>query len=100
MNARTTDVHDQGLVCTHPRQSDHACRAEAAGPAVYEAVVTWLREREVLWSQVRVAETSCLGLCRADGAALSVQPRDEWDSDVRPADVPRLLGADATQLGR
>jgi (2Fe-2S) ferredoxin len=70
---------------------------------VYDAVSEWLRERGVFWSQVHVAETSCLGLCSADGTAIAIHPRSRWYSDVRPADVPELLaeefGADGSRLG-
>ena len=79
-----------------------AC-AEAYGEEVYEAVKSWLRERGVFWSRVHVAETSCLGLCSAEGTAIVIHPRNRWYSDVRPADVPKLLedefGANGSQLG-
>lgn len=105
---RTSEVHENGfsdlvLVCTNDRDSEYACCAGAGGPAVYEAVTSWLRARGVLWSHVYVAETTCLGLCSADGTAIAIQPRDRWYSDVLPADVPDLLvdefGADASNLG-
>ncbi|MCD2201108.1 (2Fe-2S) ferredoxin domain-containing protein [Halobacterium sp. KA-4] len=108
MQSRTKDVHENGftdqvIVCTQARDADFACCAGAFGDDVYEAVQAWLRERDVFWSHVYVSETSCLGLCSADGAALAIQPRDRWYSDVQPNDVPALLtrefGADATQLG-
>lgn len=104
----TRDVRENGfsdhvLVCTNDRDSDHACCADAHGEGVYEAVKTWLRERGVFWSRVHVAETSCLGLCSADGTALVVHPRSRWYSDVTPQDVPELLenefGPDGSQLG-
>jgi (2Fe-2S) ferredoxin len=108
MEDRTGDVREQGftdhvLVCTNDRDSEYACCAEASGRAVYEAVTEWLRERGVFWSHVHAAETGCLGLCSADGAAVVIHPRGRWYSDVRPSDVPALLeaefGADATRLG-
>lgn len=108
MNHRTEDIVDNGftdhvLVCTNDRDSEYACCADAHGQAVYEAVKTWLRDRGVFWSQVHVAEASCLGLCSADGTAIAIHPRSQWYSDVRPADVPDLLaaefGADASRLG-
>jgi len=108
MQHRTRDVRENGftdhvLVCTNDRDADHACCADADGQAVYDAVKTWLRDRDVFWSRVHVAETSCLGLCSADGTALVIHPRGRWYSDVRPADVPDLLaaefGPDATRLG-
>ena len=107
MRDRTEDIHENGftdhvLVCTHDRE-EYACCAEAHGPAVYDAVAAWLRERGVFWSEVHVAETGCLGLCSADGTAIAIHPRGRWYSDVRPADVPDLLaeefGADASRLG-
>lgn len=108
MRERTADVHENGfsdlvLVCTNDRESEYACCADAHGPAVYEAVASWLRDRGVFWSHVYVAETSCLGLCGAEGTAIAIQPRDRWYSDVRPEGVPDLLadefGADASNLG-
>lgn len=108
MKERTTDVLEEGcsdhvLVCTNARDSEYACCAEAHGRDVYEAVESWLRERGVYWSHVRVAETSCLGLCSADGTAIAIHPRNRWYSDVLPEEVPELLegefGADASRLG-
>jgi hypothetical protein len=71
MNHRTADMREQGvsdhvLVCTNTRSSEYPCCAEANGQEVLEGVKDWLREREVYWSNVRVAETSCLGLCSAE----------------------------------
>ena len=108
MRDQTEDVREQGftdhvLVCTNARDSEYAACAEAHGPAVYDAVTTWLRDRGVFWSHVHVAETSCLGLCSADGTAIAIHPRNRWYSDVRPGDVPDLLceefGENATRLG-
>lgn len=109
MRERTSYVRENGfsdlvLVCANDRDSHYACCADAHGPAVYDAVSTWLRDRGLFWSHVYVAETSCLGLCSEDGAAIAIQPRDRWYSDVRPEDVPDLLvaafGADASKLGQ
>jgi len=108
MQHRTDEVLENGftdhvLVCTNARDSEYAACADAHGPAVYEAVKTWLRDRGVFWSQVHVAETSCLGLCSADGTAIAIHPRGQWYSDVRPGDVSNLLtsefGTDASRLG-
>jgi (2Fe-2S) ferredoxin len=107
MRDRTDDVLENGfsdhvLVCTNARGSEHACCAEARGPEVYDAVRSWLRERDVFWSRVHVAETSCLGLCSADGTAVVIHPRGRWYSDVLPDEVPDLLerefGSDASRL--
>lgn len=108
MRDRTEEVCERGftdhvLVCTNDRDSEYAACAEAGGREVYEAVAAWLRERDVFWSSVHLAETSCLGLCSAEGTAVVVHPRGRWYSDVTPADVPALLeaefGPDATRLG-
>ncbi|CQR51861.1 MULTISPECIES: (2Fe-2S) ferredoxin domain-containing protein [Haloferax] len=108
MRDRTDEVREHGftdhvLVCTNGRDSEYADCAEADGPAVYDAVTSWLRDRGVFWSRVQVAETSCLGLCSAEGAAVAIHPRNRWYSDVRPGDVPSLLadefGPDASNLG-
>jgi len=108
MRHRTEDVHENGytdhvLVCTNGRDSEYAACADAHGPAVYEAVKAWFRERGVFWSRVHVAETSCLGLCSADGTAIAIHPRGRWYSDVKPEEVPDLLAdefkADASRLG-
>jgi len=109
MRERTQEVADSGftdhvLVCTNARDSDYAACADAHGDAVYDAVESWLRDRGVFWSPVQLAETTCLGLCSADGTAVVVHPRSNWYSDVTPEDVPGLLadefGEDATELGR
>jgi (2Fe-2S) ferredoxin len=108
MEQRTEDVHENGfsdhvLVCTNDRDSEHACCAEASGEEVYAAMKSWLRDRGVFWSRVHVAETSCLGLCSAEGTAIAIHPRDRWYSDVLPEDVPELLesefGPAASHLG-
>jgi len=108
MRSRTEDVLENGfsdhvLVCTNARDSEYACCAEAYGDEVYAAVKSWLRERDVFWSRVHVAETSCLGLCSTEGTAIAIHPRNRWYSDVLPEDVPELLegefGADASRLG-
>lgn len=108
MHHRTADIRENGftdhvLVCTNTRDSEYACCADAYGASVYEAVKRWLRERDVFWSRVHVAETSCLGLCSADGTAIAIHPRNRWYSDVLPEEVPALLrnefGPEATRLG-
>lgn len=108
MRRRTPEVRESGftdhvLVCTNERDGEHAACAGAGGEAVYEAVADWLRDRDVLWSRVHLARTSCLALCSSDGTAVAVHPRGEWYSDVTPADVPallaELLGGDGTELG-
>jgi (2Fe-2S) ferredoxin len=108
MEERTDEVIESGfsdhvLVCTNDRDSEHACCAEAGGEEVADAVKAWLRDRGVFWSSVYVAETSCLGLCSADGAAVAIHPRGRWYADVTPADVPGLLeaafGPEASRLG-
>ncbi|UIO99834.1 (2Fe-2S) ferredoxin domain-containing protein [Halobaculum sp. CBA1158] len=107
MRDRTDDVYENGftdhvLVCTNARDSEYAACADAHGEAVLEAVRTWLRDRGVFWSRVHVAETSCLGLCSAEGTAVAVHPRGRWFSDVTPGDVPELLadvfGSEASDL--
>ncbi|MFC6824916.1 (2Fe-2S) ferredoxin domain-containing protein [Halopelagius fulvigenes] len=108
MRRRTADVAERGfsdhvLVCTNARDSEYACCADARGAAVYDAVTSWLRDRGVFWSRVHVAETSCLGLCSAEGTAVAIHPRGRWYSDVTPEEVPDLLegefGPEATELG-
>lgn len=108
MRRRTEEVREEGftdhvLVCTNDRDAEYACCADVGGRAVLSAVKAWLRERDVFWSRVYVAETSCLGLCSAEGTAIAIQPRNEWYSDVTPGEVPTLLaaefGEDAGRLG-
>jgi (2Fe-2S) ferredoxin len=105
---RTEEVRDEGftdhvLVCTNDRDAEYACCADVGGREVLNAVRAWLRERDVFWSSVYVAETSCLGLCSAEGTAVAIQPRNEWYSDVTPDEVSSLLaaefGEDAGRLG-
>jgi len=79
------------LVCTNGRDGEYAACAEVGGDAVVDAATDWLRERDLFWTEAAVVETSCLGLCSEDGAAVGFQPRDEWYENVRPADVPELL---------
>jgi (2Fe-2S) ferredoxin len=94
---------DHVLVCTNDRDSEYACCAEAHGDDVYDAVASWLRDRDVFWSRVHVAEASCLGMCSEAGTAVAIHPRGRWYAEVTPGDVPALLeaefGADATRLG-
>jgi (2Fe-2S) ferredoxin len=105
---RTEEVREEGftdhvLVCTNDRDSEYACCAGVGGEAVLAAVKEWLRERDVFWTDVYVADTSCLGLCSEHGVAVAVQPRNEWYSDVTPDEVPDLLarefGPNADRLG-
>ncbi|WP_123538393.1 (2Fe-2S) ferredoxin domain-containing protein [Halosimplex salinum] len=107
MRDRTEEVRERGftdhvLVCTNDRDSEYAACADTQCDDVYDEVTAWLRERDVFWSRVHVAETSCLGLCSADGTAVAIHPRGRWYSDVRPGDVPALLegefGPDADRL--
>lgn len=81
------------LVCTNAREGEYACCADVGGDAVVEAATQWLRERDLFWTEAAVVEMSCLGLCSEEGAAVGLQPRDEWYADVRPDDVPELLAA-------
>lgn len=106
MNRRTAEQRDRLtdhiFVCTNDRDSEHACCGDAGADATVEAVTSWLRERGVFWAPVGVSTTDCLGLCSEDGTAITIQPRNEWYSDVQPADVPELLanefGPDADRL--
>ena len=96
MNHRTADIREQGvsdhvLVCTNARGSEYPCCADASGQAVLDSVKDWLRERDVYWSRVRITETSCLGLCSAEGTAIAIHPRDRQCSDIRPGTAPDLL---------
>lgn len=108
MNKRTNEIIEEGctdlvLVCTNNRNSEYACCANVDGDEVAVAVREWLRERNAYWTDVYVVETSCLGLCSENGVALTIQPRNEWYSDIVPREVPNLLekifGPDATKLG-
>lgn len=107
MDRRTEDVIERGftdhvLVCTNHRDSEYACCGDVGSQAVLDAVRRWLRKRDVFWSNVHVAETSCLGLCSEDGTAIAIHPRGEWYSGVTPEDVPVLLseifGSNADKL--
>jgi len=103
-----TDDHRERVdahvfVCTRSRDGEYACCADADGEQTLAAVTSWLRERDAFWSTVSVTDTGCLGLCSEGGAAISVQPRNEWFSDVQPEDVPGLLesvfGPEAEHVG-
>ncbi len=88
-------MHERGvsatvLVCTNDRTEYAACAA-VDGVDVADAVRDWLRERDRYWSEVAVAETSCLGMCSEDGVAVVVQPNDEWFAEVTVGDVPTLM---------
>lgn len=109
MHDQTEKVHEQGftdivLVCTNNCNSEKACCAEAYGEEVYDKVKLWLHERDVFWSHVYVSETSCLGLCSSAGAAIAIQPRNRWFSDVKPDEVTDILedefGPKASELGQ
>ncbi|TQQ82644.1 (2Fe-2S) ferredoxin domain-containing protein [Halonotius terrestris] len=106
MKDRTADHRERldahVLVCTNSRE-EYDCCADAGGEETLVAVKDWLRERDAFWSSVSVVETGCLGLCSEGGAAIAIQPRDEWYSDVQPEDVPALLestfGPEANRVG-
>lgn len=98
MKPRTDDRLEGGklahiLVCTNHRDSDYPCCSDADGAKVTDTVKDWLRDRDAYWTPISVSTTSCLGLCSEGGAAITVQPHDEWYSDVRPEDVPELLSS-------
>lgn len=104
MEDRTAEVMENGfaahvLVCTNDRDSEYAACADAYGQEVLAAVKTWLRDRDLFWSRVHVAETSCLGLCSAEGTAIAIHPPNRWYSDVLPADVPHLLANEFGEEG-
>ncbi len=86
------------FVCTNARDSDYACCEDAGAEETLEAIKSWLRDRDLFWSPVGVSTTSCLGLCSEGGTALTIQPRNEWYSDIQPDDVPVLLEAEFDQL--
>ena len=90
------------FVCTNARDGEYSCCHGAGAEETLAAVKAWLRERNAFWSPIGVSTTGCLGLCSEGGAAITIQPRDEWYSDVRPEDVPAILerefGPDATRL--
>ena len=95
MERRTEQMHERGvsatvLVCTNERTEYAACAAVDGGD-VADGVRDWLRERDRYWSEVAVAETSCLGMCSEDGVAVVVQPHDEWFAEVTVDDVPTLM---------
>jgi len=90
------------FVCTTDRDAEYASCGAAGAEATLEAVKDWLRERNAFWTAVSVSETSCLGLCSENGAAITIQPQNIWYSDVQPGDVPDLLesafGPDAERV--
>jgi (2Fe-2S) ferredoxin len=91
---QTTRLAAHVFVCVNERDSEYAACAGAGGEATAAAVKSWLRDRDAFWSPVGVSTTDCLGLCSAEGAALTIQPQNEWYAEVTPEDVPALL-ADA-----
>ncbi|PHQ43527.1 2Fe-2S ferredoxin [Halorubrum sp. C191] len=95
MERRTEQMRERGmsatvLVCTNDR-TEHAACAAVDGNGVADAIRNWLRERDRYWSEIAVAETSCLGMCSEDGVAVVVQPHDEWFAEVAVDDVPSLM---------
>ncbi|PAU84685.1 2Fe-2S ferredoxin [Halorubrum salipaludis] len=95
MERRTERMRERGvsatvLVCTNERTEYAACAA-VDGVDVANAVRDWLRERDRYWSEVAVAETSCLGMCSEGGVAVVVHPHDEWFAEVTVDDVPTLM---------
>ena len=91
---QTTRLAAHVFVCTNERDSEYVACAEVDGEATLSAVRSWLRERDAFWSPIGVSTTDCLGLCSEDGTAITIQPQNEWYSDVRPGDVPELLAAE------
>jgi len=99
---QTTRLAAHVFVCVNDRDSEYACCADAGGEETAAAVKEWLRERDAFWSPVGVSTTDCLGLCSEAGTAITIQPRDEWFAEVRPADVDDLMseafGPDAEEV--
>ena len=99
---QTTRLAAHVFVCVNDRDSEYACCADAGGEETVAAVKEWLRERDAFWSPVGVSTTDCLGLCSEAGTAITIQPRDEWFAEVRPADVDDLMseafGSDAEEV--
>ncbi|MEF8856417.1 MAG: (2Fe-2S) ferredoxin domain-containing protein [Haloplanus sp.] len=99
---QTTRLAAHVFVCVNDRDSEYACCADAGGEETVTAVQHWLRERNAFWSPVGVSTTDCLGLCSEAGTAITIQPRDEWFSEVRPDDVDDLMseafGPDADRV--
>ncbi|AFZ71379.1 (2Fe-2S) ferredoxin domain-containing protein [Natronobacterium gregoryi] len=79
------------FVCTTDRDSEYACCHDAGAEETLEAVKDWLRERNAFWSPIGVSTTGCLALCSEGGTAITIQPQNEWYSDVQPDDIPALL---------
>ncbi|GAB7017286.1 (2Fe-2S) ferredoxin domain-containing protein [Halostagnicola bangensis] len=105
---RRTDEQRERLgqfvfVCTNDRDSEHTCCGDVGATETLEAIKSWLRERNAFWSPIGVTTTGCLGLCSEGGTAITIQPRNEWYSDIQPEDVPALLedefGPDAERVG-
>ena len=99
---QTTRLDAHVFVCVNDRDSEYACCADAGGAETTDAVKSWLRDRDVFWSPIGVSTTDCLGLCSAEGTAITIQPHNEWYAEVRPEDVPELLaeefGPDAERI--
>jgi len=99
---QTARLASHVFVCTNARDSEYAACADADAEGTVEAVKSWLRERDVFWSPIGVSTTDCLGLCSAEGTAITIQPRNEWYAEVTPSDVPELLteafGPDADRI--
>lgn len=95
MEDRTATMRERGLdalvlVCTNDRE-EYACCGDVDAEAVADAAKQWLRDRDLFWSRVAVSETGCLGMCSDDGAAIVVQPANDWYAELEPADVPEVL---------
>lgn len=99
---QTTRLAAHVFVCVNERDSEYAACAGAGGEATTEAVKSWLRDRDAFWSPIGVSTTDCLGLCSAEGTAITIQPQNEWYAEVDPEDVPSLLagefGPDAERI--
>ena len=107
MIRRTTEQRERlaahVFVCTNDRDAEYSCCHDAGAAETLAAVKAWLRDRSAFWSPIGVSTTGCLALCSDGGTAITIQPHNEWYSDVRPEDVPELLerefGPDATRVG-
>ncbi len=95
MKRRTAEQHERLeqfiFVCTNDRDSEYACCDAVGATETLEAIKSWLRERNAFWSPIGVTTTACLALCSDGGTAITIQPRNEWYSDIQPEDVPGLL---------
>jgi (2Fe-2S) ferredoxin len=77
------------LICIKSRDGARKSCGDSTNPELKAILKEEIKKRG--WKpQVRISESSCLGLCDA-GPNMIIYPQKIWLSEVTPDDVPEIL---------